>query len=83
MAAPATRQPIGTPLQTDLNGVSTLAFSHNGELLADADADGTVRLWNVSLSTHPYEVLCANIGPPNRARLAQVRPGEPQPKVCS
>jgi WD40 repeat protein len=87
MASPATRQPIGTPLQADLNGVSTLAFSPNGELLANAGAGGTVRLWNVSLSTHPYAVPCADVGPlcvADGARLAQARPpGEPQPKVCS
>jgi WD40 repeat protein len=63
MASPATRQPIGTPLQADLNGVSTLAFSPNGELLANAGAGGTVRLWNVSLSTHLMPYLAPMSGP--------------------
>ena len=80
---PAARWPRGTPLQADLNGVSALAFSLNGELLASAGADGTVPLRNVSLSTHPYALLCADAEPPTVQDWHKYAPGEPQPKICS
>jgi len=81
MASPATRQPIGAPLQADPNGVSTLAFSPNGELLTSAG--GAERLWNVSLFTHPYAVLGADVGPPTLQDWHKYASGEPQPKVCN
>ena len=43
---PATRQPIGAPLQTDPKGVYAVAFSANGQLLASADGNGTLLVWN-------------------------------------
>ena len=46
-----------------MNGV---AFSPDGKLLASADADGTVRIWDVSLFADPYVTLCADVGPPTR-----------------
>jgi hypothetical protein len=62
-----------------------VAFSHNGELLAsaDADADGTRRLWNVSLFTHPYAVLCADVGPQTVQDWHKYASGEPQPKSAA
>ena len=62
-----------------MNGV---AFSPDGNLLAAADADGTVQTWQMPLATDPYAALCADVGPPTRADWAQYAPGEPQPRVC-
>lgn len=51
-----------------------VVFSLDGKLLASPDADGTLRLWNVPLFTHPYEALCADVGPPTRQDRQQYAP---------
>jgi WD40 repeat protein len=80
---PATGQPVAAPIPTGTPGVSAVAFSPNGELLASADGDGTVQLWRVSLFTHPYAALCADVGAPTWQEWHQYAPGEPQPKICT
>jgi WD40 repeat protein len=43
----ATRQPIGSPLNTHADAVNSVVFSPDGKTLAAGATDGTVRLWNV------------------------------------
>ncbi len=82
---PATHRPVGAPLQTG-NGpagaVFVVTFSPDRKLLASGGLDGTVRLWQVSLFTHTYAALCADVGAPTRQEWNHYAFGEPQPKVC-
>jgi hypothetical protein len=41
-----------------------------------------VRLWQVSLFTHTYAQLCADVGPPTLQEWNHYASGEPLPKVC-
>ena len=45
----AYHQQIGAPLVTG-QAVASLAFSHNGAILASGDGGGTVQLWQASVA---------------------------------
>jgi WD40 repeat protein len=81
---PVTGRPVATLHATANNvyGVHALAFSPNGKQLAGGSYDGAVRLWQVSLFTHTYAQLCADVGPPTPQEWNHYASGEPLPKVC-
>jgi WD40 repeat protein len=67
----ATRQQIGTPLIADSspfglvygNGVTAVAFSPDGSILATLGADMTVRLWDVATRRQIGTTMAAGFGP--------------------
>jgi WD40 repeat protein len=82
---PATRRPVGAPIQTGsgpADALNVVAFSPDGKLLAGGSGNGSVLLWQVSLFAHTYAALCADAGPPTPQEWNHYALGESQPKVC-
>jgi len=63
--------------------VGVVAFSPDSMLLASTDDNGTVKLWNLSILAHPYQALCADVGPPTRQTWNEYVSGEPLPHICA
>jgi WD40 repeat protein/DNA-binding SARP family transcriptional activator len=57
---PKTWKPIGAPLQGHTGDVDALAFSSDRRLLASADSNGVVRLWDTASGARTHSVLRAH-----------------------
>ena len=72
----ATRQPIGSPLNTHADAVNSVVFSPDGKTLAAGATDGTVRLWNV-VSRTGTAALTGHTKPVTRWRISPEAPWPP------
>jgi len=82
---PATGRPVGAPIQTGsgpADALNVMAFSPDGKQLAGGSYDGALLLWRVSLFTHTYVQLCADVGPPTPQEWNHYASGEPLPRAC-
>ncbi|WP_308204551.1 serine/threonine-protein kinase [Frankia sp. R82] len=63
VAVPSRPVPLGQPLTGSTNWITQVAFSRDGHTLIDADADNTVRRWDVTDRVYPTSLGQPLAGP--------------------